>query len=276
MTFNPETLLSRAPTEVRFEFTKRDTMLYALGVGAEELPFVYEAGLTALPTMAVVMASPGFVWREVGADWRRVLHGEIDVEILKTLPVEGALRSTSKFGPIFDKGKDKGAVCYQTRDIFDAAGAQIARIRSGSFLRGDGGFGGSSEGQPKPHPIPTRAPDLTKVLTTDKAQAKLYRLSGDYNPLHIDPEVAHAAGFQEPILHGLCTFGVAGRAVLALLCDNEPSRLRRIAVRFASPVYPGETIRTEVWQEDSGRAAFRAIVEERDLVVLNNGYAEYS
>jgi acyl dehydratase len=278
MAIDPEALLAREPIVTRQTLSPRDVMLYALGVGAQELPFVYEDGLKVLPTMATVLAYPGFVWKDfdLGADWRKVLHGETSVEIHAPLPVEGELVGSTTFGPIFDKGADKGTVCYVTREIRDAAGTLVATVRNSSFLRGDGGRGGSSEPQRKPHPLPDRAPDESVTLETTANQAMIYRLSGDYNPLHIDPEVAKAGGFDRPILHGLATYGVAGRAVLAALCGNDPARLKRLDARFASPVFPGETIRTDIWREGDGRASYRSSVVERDLVVLNNGYVEFA
>jgi len=277
MAIDPEALVARPPIVTHQSLTKRDVMLYALGVGADELTFVYEEELQMLPTMATTLAYPGFVWKDfdLGADWRKVLHGETSIELHRPLPVEGELVGSTTFGPIFDKGADKGAVCFVTREIRDAAGALVATIRNSSFLRGDGGRGGSSEPQPKPRPMPEGEPDEVVTLPTALNQAMIYRLSGDYNPLHIDPEVAKAGGFDRPILHGLATFGVAGRAVLQALCDNKSARLKRLDARFASPVFPGETIRTEIWREGQGRAAYRAKVVERDLVVLNNGYVEY-
>jgi acyl dehydratase len=278
MTIDPSALEARDPIVTRHTVTRRDVMLYALGVGADELAFVYEENLQMLPTMATTLAYPGFVWKEfdLGADWKKVLHGETSIEIHRPLPVEGELVGETKFGPFYDKGADKGTVACQTREIRDAAGELIATVRNGSFLRGDGGQGGSSEPQPRPRPLPDRPADETVTLPTAANQAMIYRLSGDYNPLHIDPEVAKAGGFDRPILHGLATFGVAGRAVLAALCANQSSRLKRLDARFASPVYPGETIRTEIWRECEGIASYRASVVERDLVVLNNGYVEYS
>jgi acyl dehydratase len=277
MTIDPAALVARSPIVSRQTVTKRDVMLYALGVGADELSFVYEENLQMLPSMATTLAYPGFVWKDfdLGADWKKVLHGETSIEIHRPLPVEGELVGETKFGPFFDKGSDKGTVAYQTREIRDADGNLLVTVRNGSFLRGDGGQGGSSEPQPKPRPLPDRPADDVITLTTSANQAMIYRLSGDYNPLHIDPEVAKVGGFERPILHGLATFGVAGRAVLVALCGNEAMRLKRLDVRFASPVYPGETIRTEIWRENAGVASYRASVVERDLVVLNNGYVEY-
>lgn len=271
--------------ETRQSLTRRDTMLYALGVGAAgenaldpaELQFVYEDGLKALPSMAVVLAYPGFWQKEpkYGLTWQKLLHGEQSVEIHRPLPVEGELTGVTTIDEIYDKGADKGAVMYHSRRIYDAAsGELVATCRQSSFLRADGGFGGKADGAPKPHPIPERAPDLTLQARTGVNQALLYRLSGDYNPLHVDPAVAKAGGFSAPILHGLATFGVAGRLVLKAVCGNAPERLKRLDVRFSSPVYPGETLEVQVWHEGEGRAAFRARVVERDVVVLQNGYAE--
>jgi acyl dehydratase len=278
MTIDPAALLAHPPLVSRQTVTKRDVMLYALGVGSDELSFVYEDELQMLPTMATTLAYPGFVWKEfdLGADWRKVLHGETSIILHRPLPVEGELVGETKFGPFFDKGADKGTVAYYVREIRDADGNLVATVRNSSFLRGDGGQGGSSEPQPKPRALPDRPADEVVTLTTTTNQAMIYRLSGDYNPLHIDPEVAKVGGFDRPILHGLATFGVAGRAILAALCGNRSDRLKRLDARFASPVFPGETIRTEIWREGDGIASYRASVVERDLVVLNNGYVEYS
>jgi len=278
MPLDPDKLLALPPIEIRYEFTRRDTILYALGVGASELSFVYEEGLQALPTMAVVMGYPGFIWKdpEYGVDWKRILHGETSLTLHRPLPVEGVVHGLTRLGPIFDKGADKGAICYQTRELFDESGELLATLGAAIFFRGDGGFGGNAEGQPLPHPVPDRPPDLVHTIGTSPNQALLYRLAGDLNPLHIDPSVAQAAGFPGPILHGLCSYAVAGRSVLSALCDNVPGRLKRLDVRFSSPVFPGEKIRTEIWREGEGQVSFRSSVVERAVVVLNNGYAEYS
>ena len=285
MPLDYDMLMGLEPIETLQDLTRRDTMLYALGVGAaaeaptdrSELQFVYEDGLKALPTMAVVMAYPGFWAMEpkYGLTWQKLLHGEQSTEIHRPLPVEGRLRGVTAIDAIYDKGAEKGAVMYHSRKIYDGAGEHVATCRQSSFLRADGGFGGSSEGAPQPHPIPDRAPDLTLTATTRPDQALLYRLSGDYNPLHADPDVATGAGFKAPILHGLGTYGVVGRVLLKALCANEPALLKRLDVRFSSPVYPGETLQADVWREGEGRAAFRARVLERDVTVLQNGYMEF-
>jgi acyl dehydratase len=270
------------------EIALRDTILYALGVGVadsnpvapDDLKFVYEEGLVALPTMAVTLA-PGAFWMqdpETGIVWQKILHGEQMLTVHRPLPPSCTVISENSIDEIYDKGADKGAVMYLTRKLYDkASGELLMTIGSSAFMRGNGGFGGKTDGAPQPHPVPAdRPPDLVLDLATRPEQAVLYRLSGDYNPLHIDPAVARAGGFDKPILHGLCSYGIAGRAVLKLLCDNEPARLKRLDVRFASPAYPGETIRTEVWREAGGRAVFRARVLERDVVIINNGFAEFA
>jgi acyl dehydratase len=267
-------------------YTEKDTILYALGVGAatqnppEDPQFVYERGLQALPTMAVVLAG-GVFWLAdpaAGIDMARLLHGEQFLRLHRPMPSAGTLIGKHAVEEIFDKGADKGAVMFLTRRLHDqATGALVAEVAMSIFLRGNGGFGGRAEGQPKPHPVPAdRAPDASLDLVTRPEQAAIYRLAGaDPNPIHIDAGMARRAGFEQPILHGLCSYGVAGRAVLKLLCGNDPARLRRLDVRFASPVYPGETLRTQVWREGKGRAAFQVRVVERDQLVLNNGLAEF-
>jgi acyl dehydratase len=279
MTFDPQILLDHPPIETRQKISPVTVMLYALGVGADELRFVYEDGLKVLPTMAVVMTYPGFIWRDpaLNVTWQKILHAETSAVLHAPLPVEGELIGRTTFGPILDKGASKGAIVYQTREIFTDAGLHVATVRNTSFLRGDGGFGGSSDGQPEPRAIPDRTPDLVETLGTRADQALLYRLaSGDMNPLHADPDVAAAAGFERPILHGLATYGVAGRALLRALVDNEPERIRRIDARFSAPVFPGETIETAIWRGQDGAASFRCRVVERDQIVLNNGYVEFA
>lgn len=279
MAFDPVRLTALAPIETRQRITPATVALYALGVGATELPFVFEEGLRALPTMAVTMAYPGFVWRDPAyeVDWRRLLHASTSLELHAPLPIDQEVVGRTRFGPFYDKGAGKGTIGYQTREIHLADGTHVATVRNASFLRGDGGSGSTAGAgdPPQPHAVPDRAPDAVHVVPTAANQAMIYRLSGDLNPLHVDPAVAAAAGFPAPILHGLATYGVAGRAVLKELCDDEPGRLRRLDARFSSPVYPGETIRVEIWREAAGRAAFRAVVAERDQLVLNNGYAEH-
>jgi acyl dehydratase len=276
MAIDPDKLLSMPPIVTRQVLTPRDTVLYALGIGATELDFLFEERLKALPMMAVTLGYPGFFWRDpaLGANWQKILHGEQSTILHAALPVEGEIVGSTVIEALYDKGADKGALAMVTREIHDGAGTHLATSRSMTFLRGDGGFGGSTEGAPVPHAIPDRAPDDVVTLATAANQAQIYRLSGDLNPLHIDPDVAKAGGFDAPILHGLATYGVIGRALLAARCGNEPVRLKRLDGRFSSPVYPGETIETSIWDEGDGKLAFRARVVERDKIVFTNGYAE--
>lgn len=278
VTVAAERLLAMPPIETRHVYDRRDTILYALGVGADELRFVYEEGLEALPTMAAVLAHPGFFWREpaLGVDWKRILHGATEIILERPLPVAGTVHGRTTIDALVDKGAEKGAIALQTRTIHDEAGTLLATVRNTSMLRGNGGFGGSPDGAPPPHPVPDqRPPDHVADFATAANQALIYRLSGDWNPLHIDPAVAAAAGFDRPILHGLCTYGVAGRAIVDLLCGGRPARLRRIAARYSRPVYPGDVIRTEIWNEGPGRAAFRAAAAGRGVTVIDNGFVEF-
>ena len=270
--------------EIRQTVTERDVMLYALGLGfgedpcdKKELQFVYEDGLKAVPSMPVVLGYPGFWLRDPksGVDWKKVLHGEQWLDIYKPLPVKGTIIGRPKIDFIADKGADKGAVIYQSRDILNADTREVlARVTMSAFCRGDGGFGGENRAGPALAVVPEREPDHVCELTTLPRQALIYRLSGDYNPLHADPDVARAAGFERPILHGLATYGLAGRAILKTLLDYDASRLTGLDVRFSSPVYPGETVRFDIWV-DGGEARFRASIPTRGVVVLNNGAARF-
>jgi acyl dehydratase len=286
MTLDYRRLMSLEPMGFEHRYSARDTMLYALGVGVglddptgpEALRYGYEASLEALPTMAVTLGFPGSWLKnpEFGVDWKRLVHGDQSIQLHRPLPPEGVVVGATRVEAIYDKGEGKGAVLYAVRDIRSPNGDLIATVRQGTFLRGDGGFGGSSEGAPTPHPMPDRSPEHVIDMPTCPDQALLYRLSGDYNPLHADPEVARQAGFERPILHGLCSYGIAGRAVIQSLCSGLASRLTRLDVRFSSPVYPGDTLTVELWLEEPGRGAFRARVAERAVTVLQNGYVEFT
>jgi acyl dehydratase len=283
MTIVYDKLLALKIPEVTASYGPKDCMLYALGVGLgldpsdeQQLAFVYEKSLKVLPTMAVVIGHPGFWVKELdtGIDWVKVVAGEHSLELHKPLAPSGTVLSRTRVLDIVDKGIGKGAIVYSERTIDDqATGARIATIVQTTFCRGDGGFGGPPRETRPVHPIPERAPDLTCDLPTRPEAALIYRLSADPNPLHVDPAVAKAAGFPRPILHGLATFGVAGHAIVKSLCDYDPARLAAIAGRFSAPVFPGETIRTEMWR-DGKVVSFRAKVLERDVIALNNGRAE--
>lgn len=278
-------LLAIKIPDVAHSYGDRETILYALGLGLgldpmseEALAFVTETRLRALPTMASVLGYPGFWLRnlDTGVDWVKVLHGEQAVTLHRPLPPRGSVIGHNRVIDIIDKGPGKGALVYVERRIVEqGSGALLATLRQTAFCRGDGGFGGPKRETPPPHTIPDRAPDLVCDLPTSGQTALIYRLSGDDNPLHSDPAVARAAGYPRPILHGLATFGMAGYAILKSVCACEPARLTTIAARFSAPVFPGETIRTEMWC-DGAVVSFRARAIERDVVAINNGRAEVS
>lgn len=285
MAIDYDALMAWPFPDIEQTYEARDTILYALGIGLGadpldpgQLRFVYEEGLAALPSMAVVLGYPGLWMRdpETGIDWVKVLHGEQAFEIHQPLPAEGTVIGRTKVTGIVDKGAGKGALVYTERSIHDkASGEKLASLTSTTFCRGNGGFGGPDGPVLQPHPVPEGEPDEICDLPTITQAALIYRLSGDLNPLHADPQIARAAGFDRPILHGLCTLGVAGHAILKACCGYEPGRLKSLRLRFSAPVYPGETIRTEIWR-DGNAVSFRSRVVERDVVVLNNGYAELS
>ena len=264
-------------------YEPKDCMLYALGVGLghdpmneDELAFVYEKNLKVLPTMATVLGHTGSLVRNphTGINWIMVVNGEQGFTLHRPLAGHGVLIGRTRIVEVIDKGAGKGALLFTEREITDkATGALIATVTQTIFCRGDGGFGGPSRQAPASHPIPARAPDAVCDLGTRPEMALIYRLSGDYNPLHAEPAAAKAAGFQRPILHGLGTFGVSGHAVLKTMCDYDPARLVAFSGRFSAPVFPGETIRTEMWR-DGAVVSFRARVVERDVIAINHGRAE--
>jgi acyl dehydratase len=272
-----------APIEQSYD--KRDTILYALGLGygadpldAAELPFVYERNLKCVPSLVNVLCHPGF-WaqeKKFGIDWVKILHAEQDFRMHAPMPPTGTIRGTYRISGIEDKGPGRGALLHQEKTLIDnATGEQLATVRSTLFLRGNGGEGGFGEAKPPAEPVPDKAPDRVVDIATLPRQALIYRLSGDWNPLHADPEIAAKAGFDMPILHGLCTNGLACKAILAAYCGNDTARFRAMFVRFSKPVMPGETIRFE-FHEQPGILRFRAIAKERDTVVLDRCTAEYT
>jgi len=282
-----ERLLQYKIPDVEQNLTQRDTMLYALGVGLgadpmdeQQLRFVYEKNLAALPTMAVVLAAPSAWLRNTDTGFgTKSVHGEQSFTIHKALPVDGVLTGVSKLLSVSDKGiengKNRGAVIVTERKVYEKkSGDLVATLVSSSFCRDDGGFGGPNPPSRAPHAIPQSASQFSCDLPTLPQAALIYRLSGDYNILHSDPQHAQQVGFPRPILHGLCTFGVAGHAMLKTLCDYDPARFKSMEARFSSPVYPGETLRTDMWKIGNV-VSFRCTVPARDnTVVLNNGRAE--
>ena len=264
-------------------YTTRDAILYALGIGLGhdpldhgQLDFVYEKKHKVLPTIAVVLGTPGF-WQKTpgtGIDALKAVHGEQSMVLHRPLPPSATVIAKSHVVAIVDKGKDRGALVCVERNLTDkATGDLLATIQAVTFCRADGGFGGRSDVLPEPHRLPDRPPDTVDLLQTVPQAALIYRLCGDDNPLHIDPDVARRAGFERPILHGLCTFGIAGHAVIKSFGDYHPDSLRTFRVRFSAPVYPGERVRTEMWR-DGNIVSFRCFADERNVMILNSGRAE--
>lgn len=283
MAIDYKKLLAHDIPEVEQQLTKRDTILYALGVGlgadpvdASQLRFVYEKELQALPTMAIILGYPG-PWHaqgDFGITRSHVVHGEQGFRILKPLPVEGDITGKTRITGVVDKGKDKGALVMTECAVREkASGDVVCTLTSTTFCRADGGFGGPDGPVKEPHPVPAAPAQHVCDLPTLPQAALIYRLSGDYNPLHADPAYAAKAGFKMPILHGRATFSMAGHAILKTLCGYDPARFVAMEGRFSSPVYPGETIRTEMWR-DGNVVSFRATVPARGATVLNNGRAE--
>jgi acyl dehydratase len=279
MAINYDELMQTRVQGLKASYGDRETMLYALGIGfgrdplsSAELPFVYENGLVAVPTMATVIGwGASGVMSKSGINYLMVVHGEQRLRLHKPLPSAADVVMDERVVGIWDKGEGKGAILVTERTIRQAQGGELlCTLMSTTFARGDGGFGGPKDGAPAPHMLPERAPDAVHICDTRPDQALLYALSGDRNPLHRDPQVAKMAGFPRPILHGLCTYGTACRSVLTAMCNYDAASITGFDVRFSSPVFPGETIVTEMWR-DGAVISFRAKVKERDVVVLNNG-----
>ena len=261
----------------------RDTILYNLGIGfgpaAIEndalLRYVLENRLVAFPTMATVLGMSLAIFDpRYGIVYNGVLHGEEWIEIHRPLPTEGKFEVATAVEAIWDRGAEKGAI-LQTRKTIRIVGedAPIADSRTVLMLRKNGGFGGSEDGAPRVSSPPDRDPDGRSTIATQSDQALIYRLSGDRNPLHADPAVAQKAGFPGPILHGMATYGVIARAIVAGLCGGDETRLARFGLRFSSPVFPGETLRTDFWTLGEGKAAFQTTAVERDVLVAIGGQA---
>jgi acyl dehydratase len=269
----------------RCAYTDRDTLLYALSVGAgsaefdqRELALLYERDLVALPTMAAVLAHPG-AWiadHKFGVRFEKLLHGEQRLTVHNPLQASGELEAGYEVVAVKDKGEGKGALLYFEKRLLDVStGRRVCTVLSTYFLRGDGGCGSFGLPPDELPEMPTEGLRVIGELVTDRRAALLYRLNGDRNPLHVDPAFAAKAGFKQPILQGLCTYGISGYLIARHLCDFDVTRLRTLSARFTSPVYPGETIRLEALAGARG-VSFQARVVERDCVVLGQGLARLS
>jgi acyl dehydratase len=257
----------------------KDALLYAVGVGAglgdplQELEFTTEncEGIEqkVLPTFAVLIAQAR-TGRSLGDfDRAMLVHAEQAFELHRPLPVAGTVRTTSTVTGIYDKGS--GALVVTENVAVDAAsGEPLVTSRSSAFIRGEGGFGGE-RGTDQPWERPDREPDYRVVRETRPEQALIYRLSGDRNPLHVDPKFAARGGFSQPILHGLCTYGITGRALLYALCQSDPARFGSMSARFSRPVLPGETLTVSVWLPDGGGTALFQTARPDGTVVIDRG-----
>jgi acyl dehydratase len=271
------------PTET--SWTSKDALLYAVGVGAGSIdPTGFELEFTTenskgvqqrvLPTFAVIVGMGGGAMSAVGPfDMTMLVHGEQAVELHGEIPVSGTVSTTGRVVGVYDKGS-AAVVVMESTSVDAASGAPLFTTRNSMFIRGEGGWGGDRGPSGPKNVAPDRAPDHEVTYVTRPDQALTYRLSGDRNPLHADPEFAKAAGFPKPILHGLCTYGFTGRALLHSLCGSDPARFTSMAARFSKPVYPGDALTVKMWV-DGGEAIFRTETQNGD-VVIDQGLATFT
>ena len=278
MAINYDKLMAASLTDIPVAYDEKDAVLYALGVGIggnpqdpRELPYVYEQrGPRTVPTFASMLA-PDSILHESGCDVRTLLHRTQSLDLYRPLPPAGNLLSNQKVIGVFDRGADQGAEIEIESELRRKSDDTVlCTLGSRVIARADGGFGGPPPVARERHALPEREPDLVCDLPTRPDQALLFRLSGDLNPLHADPLVARAAGFSSPLLHGRCTYGIACHAVLKTVCDYDFTLISGFDVRFSSPVYPGDVVTTEMWQ-DQNIVSFRCKVKARNVTVINNG-----
>ncbi|KAG6977024.1 hypothetical protein JG688_00000755 [Phytophthora aleatoria] len=291
MSVNVDKILSSPEATYTASYNQRDLLLYAVGIGESVLQFTYEFDdkFAAFPLYPVCLPFKGqsqdvvpFPPETTSAtpdgmpsfNPAMILHGEQSVEILRPLdPAGGTLTGKTKVISFYDKGK---GTLMETQTQFEDVNGPVAKLISGSFIRGLTGYEGKGRKLPARVQIPKRQPDFYDEFKTSPHQAQVYRLSGDYNSLHIDPEIATSVGFKQPILHGLCSMGVASRALYKQFCGGDVARFKSIRVRFSSPCFPGETIQTRMWQEGSGKVFFQAVVKERGVVIVDGGEFVYA
>lgn len=277
---NFDKVVNRDFAETRQAYAARDTILYALGVGfgskpldPDHLPFLFEERLVASPTYANVLGHPGMWARDPQYDiaWKKLLHAEQRLEMHGLLAPEGEVVANHSILGLRDRGADKGVMLHQQKQVRDArTGQRIATVTNTLMLRGDGGCGDWGDAPADLQVLPESSPDRSLEVDVTEIQPLIYRLSGDLNPLHIDPEVAKVGGFPRPILHGLSTKGMAGYALLREFCEMDPARLKSMAVRFTAPVMPGDRLRFDFWDNGTGEVRFRATASNRnDMKVLD-------
>ena len=280
MTINYDEIMNLTSENVEISYSDKDSILYSLGIGLgndpmnlNELKYVYENSQSVLPSMATNFQYHSPLLLKTNINFIMVVHGEQRLSITNTLPVSGDFTANAKVIGCYDKGPARGAIIEVETSVKNKKNnEEICKLVSTTFARGDGGFGGPDSPK-KEIFIPDGEPDYVSEVSTKPDQALIFRLSGDYNPLHSDPNFAKAAGFEKPILHGMCTYGIACRSLVNEICENDASKLKRFDCRFSSPVYPGETIITEMWKKDK-MIYFNSKVKERDKLVLKNGVSE--
>ncbi|MDH3547173.1 MAG: MaoC/PaaZ C-terminal domain-containing protein [Gammaproteobacteria bacterium] len=279
MALNYEKLIANSIVDLEHSYGDTETMLYAQSIGfgrdpldRKELDYVFEQGrpLQTVPTMASAIV-PDMFPPDLGWDYSQVLHAEQRLQLYRPLPVAADLLLNKRVVDVFDRGPKHGAIfLFEVEGRLAKDDTVLFTLGATVVARGDGGFGGPSGSGPKPYRVPRRDPDLSCDSHTRVDQALLFRLNGDRNPLHADPRAADKAGFNVPILHGLCTYGIACHAILRTICDYDHTLIEGFDARFSAPVMPGDTITTDMWQ-DGNIVSFRCSVRERDVVVLRNG-----
>lgn len=282
MAINYDKIMAHRPAPVQVNYTRRDSMFYALSIGIGmdpadpgQLNYVYEKNLCAFPAMASVL---GWTMRTkeenelFGIDPKMVVAADQRIVIHKPLQPEGRLISQARTREVIDKGPGGGAIVQSARELTDASGEKVATVEGSIFVRNHGGFGGKVTTTPEPPKVPEGEPDKVCDLATPPNIALIYRLNGDMNPLHADPEHAKRVGFPGPILHGLANYGIAAHAVMRTVAGYDAARFESMEARFVKPFFPGETLRTEMWIRGED-VYFRCKVVGRDEIVLNNGLA---
>ena len=280
MTINYDEIMNLTSENVEISYSDKDSILYSLGIGLgndpmnlNELKYVYENSQSVLPSMATNFQYHSPLLLKTNINFIMVVHGEQRLSITNALPVSGDFIANAKVIGCYDKGPARGAIIEVETSVKNKKNnEEICKLVSTTFARGDGGFGGPDSPKREIF-ILDGEPDYVSEVSTKPDQALIFRLSGDYNPLHSDPNFAKAAGFEKPILHGMCTYGIACRSLVNEICENDASKLKRFDCRFSSPVYPGETIITEMWKKDK-MIYFNSKVKERDKLVLKNGVSE--
>lgn len=279
MALDYDDLMATSVVDLPFSYGDMESMLYAISIGlgrnavdANELPYVFEQGepMRTVPSMASVLV-PDMSPPDLGWDFSQVLHVEQRMQLFRPPPVAAELLINKRIVAAYDRGPNHGAlVLFEAEARLASDDTALFTIGNTIMARADGGFGGPRGKGPAAHRPPRRQPDLSCDLETRRDQALLYRLNGDRNPLHADPGLAERVGFDRPILHGLCTYGVACHAVLKTICNYDYTLITGFDARFSAPVLPGDTITTDMWQ-DGNIVSFQCSVRERDVVVLRNG-----